>query len=226
MQIIIGIICFIIFIFTIYLLCKDDYVLIRKNISMEQIFDFAFLGTLMGLVLAGLFSFLLESIKMPAFLSYNSGPAYSLTVFFITGFVSFYIIGKNKKYPLGRIFDYISISYLSALPIWYLLNIVFLKTPVVYIFLGLGIFYTMTGFLFWKYLLPGINKNKLREGTVSSFFMTLFSSASLLSAVILRITEKKYILSVEDLLLLFILIAGIIIIIRIDRKYTVKRKLT
>lgn len=191
---------------------------------MEQVFDFSFLGTLMGLILTGLFSFLLDSIKIPSPFSYNSGLSFSLTIFFIGSFLSFYIIGKNKKYPLGRMFDYVSISYLSALPLWYLLNTIFLKSPVIYIFLVLGIFYTVTGFLFWKYLLPGINKNKLREGTVSSFFMTLFSSASLLAVVILRIVDKKFIISLEDLLLLLILIAGIIIIIRIDRKYAIKRK--
>lgn len=191
---------------------------------MEQVFDFSFLGALMGLLLTSLFSFLLDSIKMPPPFSSNSGYTISLTVFFIGSFLSFYFIGKNKKYPLGRLFDYVSISYLSALPLWYLLSAYFQKNPGIFVFLGLGIFYTLTGFLFWKYLLPGINKNKLREGTVSSFFMTLFSSAGLLAAVIHRILINKFIISVEDLLLLIILVIGIIIIIRIDRKYAIRRK--
>lgn len=224
MQILIGIICFLIFIFTIYLLCKDDYILIRKNISMEQVFDFAFLGALMGLILSGIITFFAGNLRIPQPFSLFSGFTYSLTLFFFSSFLSFYIIGKNKKYPLGRMIDYVSISYLSALPLWYLLNTFFLKSPSIFIFLGLGIFYSFTGLLFWKYLLPGINKNKLREGTVSSFFMTLFAAAGLLSSVLLRIIDKKFTISLEDILLLLILIAGITIIIRIDRKVAFKRK--
>ena len=70
MQIFILIPAFCFFLYYIYKLVKDDYVFIRKNISLEQVFDITFIVTWSSLFFSRLFFFIFHPVmrQNPIFL--------------------------------------------------------------------------------------------------------------------------------------------------------------
>src|SRR3989344_2915715 len=106
MQIFILIISIFIFLHRLYKLSKDDHVFIRKNIKMEEVFDIAFIVIGVGLIIA--------QISGAKNISY-------ITFFIFGASISFLAICKYKKLPLGRFFDFFTLSLLSSLPTLYLM---------------------------------------------------------------------------------------------------------
>ncbi|HSA84461.1 MAG TPA: prolipoprotein diacylglyceryl transferase family protein, partial [Patescibacteria group bacterium] len=119
MQLLVLLPAFLLFLYVIYKLVKDDYVFIRKNISLEQMFDVLFITTGVGLLFARLFYFLFhfgngENI----FLHFFSPDVGGLSFFgaFLGGLLTLYFFGKYKKMPLERLFDFFILAFVVALP--------------------------------------------------------------------------------------------------------------
>jgi prolipoprotein diacylglyceryltransferase len=169
---------FIIFLFYLYQLVKDDYLFIRKNILSEQMFDIAFLTLWGSLFVARLWSLLFyplarENIFL-TFFSFNKG-GFSLLGGFIGGVLALYFIGKWKKMPLGRLFDFFTLAFLVALPWGFLsLAIVLKKSELLFIIASAILFFGIMLF-FLKYLLPRLMNRTLREGTITAVFSLCFS---------------------------------------------------
>jgi hypothetical protein len=111
-------VCFIFFLFTLYVLGHDDFVLFRKNIDMEKIFNLAFLSTFAGLFLARLFFVILYFKKVYlnplAFALFPYFPGLSLPAALLGSSLALFFLFGGKKYPEGRIFDFFTTSFFVA----------------------------------------------------------------------------------------------------------------
>ena len=104
-------ICF----FILYLLSKNDFVLLRKNISLQKMFDTAFLILIFSFVV-GRFFYILDTFKFGllhwlTFFHILKFPGISLTGAFLGAFLAF--IFFREKSVLKRVAD---IFYLSFYP--------------------------------------------------------------------------------------------------------------
>jgi len=228
MHILIGIFCLLIFLFSLYILGKDDYFLIRKNFFMEHLFDFIFAGIFFGILFARIVTVFIAVIEYQgrfAEISVYLGKPFTMTEIVFGCILSFYIIGKYKKFPLGRLFDFIAYSFLVCLPLWYFLQIFFLKRTEALFHVGLGIFYAGVLIFFWKLLLPEMHRSKLRDGTLSSLLLLIYSFAGLAVSFIYRFRNPSLTFETQDLLLIFIFIVSLTFLFQTFRKRVIRRRI-
>lgn len=164
--------------FILFSLSKNDFVLVRKNISLKQIFDgificflgFLFLGRVIFIVLNQQF-YLFSPIKFFHLIKF---PGVELTGGFIGFFLVAYVLFKKKK-TVRRVFDIFALS-LVPLVIYFILVT---PLPPIYILvkLAMSIFLILLFLLFiWfhkQYLVKDGTITALLGGTVSVFTITI-----------------------------------------------------
>src|SRR5262245_59018409 len=102
MELLVIIPALLIFLYSLYKLSGDDHVLIRKNISLEQMFDVAF-GTLwISLLVSRIYFFLVDQKLINNFFVafFTTKGGLSLAGAVVGGICALYGIGKYKKIPL------------------------------------------------------------------------------------------------------------------------------
>lgn len=219
MQILIYIILFFIFLFCLYQLIRDDYTMIRKNVSLEQVFDLVFNSLWMSLFFARIFYFLFHPISgnlAILFFSPNKG-GLSLEGGILGGALALAIFGRYKRIPLGRLFDFFTLAFLFVLPLGFLLHALFLKRQEMVLALSYaGLYFVLTIF-FMKFLYPKILNKSLKEGNLAILFLLFFSLASLFTSIVNPFTGIITVLSAENILLGGLFIASVALLIKQER---------
>ncbi len=175
--------CFILFLYRLYHLATDDYVLLKKNVSLEQIFNAAFACSFIALFFSRFFHVLFHPqpvyLSILGFLLFPYFPGLSLTGGVLGGFVSLYIFGKVKHLPIGRVFDFFSMALLWVLPIgllgFFLLSQEITPGGIVRLIMYVALLLGAT-----LYLFPRVGSLEMKDGTVSILFFIFLSLASLL----------------------------------------------
>lgn len=187
MQFLVLIPAFFLVLYSLYKLSKDDYVFIRRNISLEHMFDIAFIVMWISLLFARVVYFIYHPIVdanlFIVFFSPGEG-GFSLIGAIIGGILGLYLLGKYKKVPLGRLFDFFTLSLLIALPVGFLGSAVLVRQYQ----LALGIINTVTYLIlticFMKFLYPKLLNRTMKEGSISIFFLLFFSLISFATSLI------------------------------------------
>lgn len=220
MQILLFIPAVLIFLYELYRFVKDDYIFIRKGISLEQAFDIAFITLWLSLIISRLLYSIFhiypgENILFD-FFSFKKG-GFSLTGAVIGGTISIYLIGKYKKFPLGRLCDFLSLSFLYTLPVIYLANAFFVsKDSLLAIFLNAIIYFVLLLF-FVQFLYPKILNRTIKEGTLSILFLLLFSLITLATQLLVSLKDINSFINPENISLSFLFIVSIILLIKQER---------
>lgn len=170
--------------FILYLLSKHDFVLLRQNISLAQIFDSAIIVILVSFAFGRVFYFLnagefdiLFSLGLIHFFNY---PGFSILGFIIGAAVALGYIFRKKK-GLGRINDIFTIStfplFLFILVISSLkINNIYL--PIVLIVIGIAVF---------AFFIKSHNKYILCDGSISYIYFFLVC----LGSFFLQVFDKQ-----------------------------------
>lgn len=210
--------CTLIFLFCLYYLVKDDFVLLRKDVPVERVFNIAILVSLGALFFARFgYAVLNPSVNflnLFVFFLFPYFPGLSLVSAVVGGSMIFFLISDFKKMPTGHLFDLFSISFLSSFPIglfgYFLLSRINLLTlkPIAIFLISVLMFV-----FFIKILLPQKLKNKFQDGSLGLMFLTLFSLVVFIESVtgvfkvvnVLK-TEELVVLAVTFLISLALLI--------------------
>ncbi len=101
--------------FILYILSKQDFVLLRQNISLSEIFDLAILTLISGLAFGRFFYIITDSrldlFSPVKFFHIIKFPGFSILGLFLGGaFALFFALHSNKG--LARIYDIFSISFM------------------------------------------------------------------------------------------------------------------
>src|SRR5258706_5468218 len=106
---IVIIFCFFVFLYVLYYLAKDDFVIIRKDVSLESVFNLAFLAGIVSLVSSrvgfAIFSHNLNYFNPLVFLAFPYFPGFSLTGGIVGMSLFVYFYSSFRKMPFGRILD-------------------------------------------------------------------------------------------------------------------------
>lgn len=227
MEILLAIPALLVFLYSLYKLSADDHVLIRKNISLEQMFDVAF-GTLwVSLLVSRIYYFLFDAkIKGNLFFAFFiTEGGLSLAGALLGGMVTLYLIGRYKKMPIGRLFDFFTISLLFALPVGFICSILlYLKQPAVIIASTVSaVVYLVTAILFKKLLYPKLLNRTLKEGTMSIFFLLLFPIVSFAVSFIHLGKGIVPLVTFNNIVYVVFILVGMILYIKQERTRARKR---
>ena len=221
--------CFFIFLFSLYLLTRDDFVLIRKDVTLDKAFNITFItfavSVLSSRILYIILNPSLDFLNPLVFLLFPYFPGLSLIGGVGGGVLFLLILCKYQKLPMGRLLDFFSISFLSALPVgiigYFLLGRqnLFTIAPI-----SLVLVYIVLFFAFIKILLPLLLSGRLKDGTIGLIFLICFSVISLVGNFIGRVGNLLN-LGLEDLILVIILYASLVFLFRQEKLLTKFRKL-
>ncbi|HET9946943.1 MAG TPA: prolipoprotein diacylglyceryl transferase family protein [Patescibacteria group bacterium] len=122
----IGLFSFLVFLFIVYKLSKDDFVFLRKNVTLEQVFNTAFFGIFVCLFIARL-GFVIEHFNWQlinpfVFFSLVSSPGFSASFGIVGGIVYLLFYTHNKKLPFSRFVDMFAVGLLFTQGIFNILS--------------------------------------------------------------------------------------------------------
>ena len=189
MDLVLLIPAFIICFFLLYLLCKQDFVLLRQNISLNQILDAALLTVFTAYIVGRLLflfnNFDLSLLNIIRFFHVIKFPGLSYLGFFLGGLIALWVVFRNKKSAL-RIFDIFSISFFPL----FFLSLLFRHYPKDLALVITSLSITLSVILF-VFSLKSHYKYLLRDGSIS-LILLIIVSLDTLSYEYLNI--KRYIL--------------------------------
>jgi prolipoprotein diacylglyceryltransferase len=217
MELLVLLPALLIFLFSLYRLVKDDYIFIRKGISLEQSYDISFITLWVSLffskLLYVLFHFSNKQNIFVQFFSIKNGE-FSLIGAIIGGVIALYIFSKYKKMPLGRMSDFFSLSFLYALPVGLLANAIFVsKNQLLYVFLNVIIYFVVVLF-FVQFLYPKILNRTIKEGMLSILFLLFFSTISLLTSLLSSLKDIQTFLTAQNGVTLLLFFFSIFLLIK------------
>src|SRR5947207_1253436 len=125
-----------------------------------------------------------------------------------------YLIGRHKKIPLGRLFDFFTLALVVAMPLGFLSSSIFAKG----FNLAAGVANTIVYFIFAlfcvKYVHPKLNSRELKEGNLQILFLLFFSVVSFINVTMLQQKGKIVLLSIESVVLILLFFFSLIIFVR------------
>lgn len=210
-----------IFLFCIYSLCKDDLVFLRKDVSMEKLFNLIFVGSIFSFFMARLFHGLFYDKNIFAnpfvFLLFPYFSGLSL-VGGIVGAILFFLFLQfrlSSSLPLGRIFDFFSVAFLIVAPLGLLGYIMFslnqfsiIKTSYI------AISYIILFSVFLKIFLPQLLSGKFKEGTVAFLFILCFSVVNFVGSFLGDKQIFVFKLIPEDYILIFMIAGSLFFLVK------------
>lgn len=196
------------FLFLLYCFANDDFVLLRKNVSIEKVFNLAFLVLIAGLFSARLFYVILHFNK--AFLNplvfflFPYFPGLSFIGGIIGGLLFLLFYAKKNKLPAGRLADLFTLAFYCTLPFGLIINALVITRT-------FGLIDASILIVFALVCLGGVkvlNKSVLKDGSIS--ILMLLSLAIILFLSDLLKNLRKFSLQGEYIIFFiffFLLIA-------------------
>lgn len=189
-----------VFFLSLFTLARDDYILLRKNVTLENVFNVGFL-VLFAALLSARFVYVVLHFKSLflhplVFLVIFYYPGLSLTggILGAVAFLFGYCI--VRRFPSGRLFDLFSVSFLWMLAAGFVLAIVIRlvkKVPFVWFHIAPAALFVLITIVFAAFLIPVYRRGRLRDGSLGLLFlislflascvMSFFGTGSLLSRV-------------------------------------------
>lgn len=213
--ILILLLCFIIFLFIIYILSHDDFIILRRDVSMEKVFNAAFLVSLVTIFSARFFYVFFNPnslyLSPLGFLLFPYFPGLSLAGALLGGsaFLLFYL--KLKNLPVGRLFDFFGLGFLISFPVGFV-GQYFLSGNR----LSIGFFVSLlliiaTVAVFIKFVLPLTLGGKLKDASLGA---SILASLSLLSIIINVIENRGLVLSGEFTIFIVMLVSSVVFLVK------------
>lgn len=207
----------ILFLFRLYHLGNDDYVLAKKNITLDEVFNAAIFCSLVSLLFSRIFFVFMNPepvfLNPLGFLLFPYFPGLSLTGALIGGILALFFYCRKRKIPRARVFDFFSMSFIFVLPFgfigYFILSQDFTTGNIVKFILYCLILVASN-----IYLYPKASTLEIKDGTISALFLVFFSLISLLAGAVDHPGISYFISHRENFILLLILIFSIGVILK------------
>ncbi len=230
--ILVIIICLFVFLYCVYLLANDDFIFLRKDVTMEKLFNIVFLGGLISLFFARFIYGLLyaKSILFNpfVFLLFPYFPGLSMIGGVLGAGVTILFLAIRKKgaLPLARMSDFFSIAFLVTLPVGFLGYFMFAEIEFSVLRTVSMVFsYLFLFVIFLKFLFSRLLSGKLKEGTITFLFLICYSLVSLVSNAFPKNSILNYFKNFENLILIVVLIVCVFFLIRQENLLEMMKKL-
>lgn len=194
-----------IFLFRLHSLSKEDFVFIRCNVSLEQLFNFAILIFIISLF----FSRLIYVLEQPksiflnplVFLLVPYYPGLSFGGGVVLGVLALIYIARRRNLPVGRIMDFFSLSFATVLPFAFFVSAFIFKNPF-FVYTLLFILFSIVSVFCNKFLYKRLSRGDIKDGVISASFFSFFSFFLLLAVSFIKVSDKQNVISLTSLILL------------------------
>lgn len=211
------VISFFIFLFCLYQWARDDFILLRKNVTLEQVFNYAFTNVwimLLGArILYVFFHPSLRYINPLIFFIFIYFPGLSMTGAIIGALVFLFFISRKKNIPRGRLYDIFSLSFLpgiiTSITLSQIASLIFIR-KVSFVMIGATIAFLITSIIFSLIF----KKDKAKDGTITISTLSIFSAVSILERVFMTVDKKSLLLDKDTIILGILLLLSIVLLIR------------
>ncbi|HUD09849.1 MAG TPA: prolipoprotein diacylglyceryl transferase family protein [Patescibacteria group bacterium] len=208
--------CFLLFLYIVYYLSKDDFVLTRKDIPVTKVFSMVFLTGLISLF----FARLIFALAYPApallsplgFLAIYSYGGLSLIGALIGAEIFIYFYAQYQKMPAGKIFDLFILAFIGVLPVGLIGNFIINFGRVGLFANILFIFSIILLLLFGKVIYPFSAKGEIKDGSLGFIFVAIFSFSYFLTKLFLNLKDFSF-LNPESILLLVMLFSSLFLLL-------------
>lgn len=220
--------CFFIFLFFVYFLAKDDFVIIRKDISLDRVFSLAILTGLFSLFFARLAFAVLnlhsDFINPLVFLAIPYYPGLLFMGGVAGGALFVYIYSIIKKVQVGRLFDLFTMAFIGVLPIGLFFNLFLVHGKD---FKVNGIMLISSVFIcvfFSKLIFPFSTKGEIKDGSLGFIFLLILSFISFSTNLFLDIKNFSF-LNPVNVFTLIVFFTSLILLINqeVMNKYLPKK---
>ncbi len=235
--ILVLVLCLFVFLYSVYVLARDDFIFLRRDLTMEKIFNIIFAGSLSSLFFARLFYGLIylrsDFLSPFVFFLVPYYPGLSLVGGVIGTAITFLFLSRNKKnsLPLARLADFFSIAFLITLPIgilgYFMFSegeLSFVKTTI------LVVVYLLLFAVFLRFLFPVFLSGKIKEGTITLIFLACFSLVNLVSNAFPITSVIDYFKNFENPILMIAFAVSLFFLIKQEnllskiKEFRIKRK--
>lgn len=211
------IICFFIFLFSLYFLANDDLIIIRKDMPMDKIFNTAFLTAIVSLFFARLLYVIFypkEVFFSPlGFLLFPYFPGLSLLGAVLGGSIFLAVYAKTQKLPIAKTFDFFALAFLSCLPVGFIGVFIINGKSYLPSFIFQFLIYLIFLLIFAKGILPASFRGSFKSGSLALIFLLCFSIVTFLSRIILNFNDFNLI-SLENVTIFILIFISIALIFR------------
>lgn len=208
---------FFVFLFCLYKIGKDDIVLIRKNVPLEQLFNIAFISAIVGIFSSRLFYVLANPAKgflnPLVFLLFPYFPGLSIVGGVLGSLLVIIYYTRQKKLPTTRILDFFALALFAAIPVGYI-GAIFLTGRITLLeAFFLPITYLLLFIILSKFFFPKLIQNSINQGSIAALALILFSLISFLTSMVQGRVGLFYFIDVPEIIaaLLFFLSLGFLI---------------
>lgn len=219
--VLILLVSFVAFLFALYGMSNDDFVLFRKHAPIERVFNIAFLVAVVGLLTARIFyvafHFTPGFLNPLVFFLFPYFPGLSLAGGMLGGAVFLTIFSQKSNLPTGRLLDFFALCALSALSLGFLLEALiaaFVKKAPIHFGVILAFFYCVLFVAFTKIF----QKGKLADGSIGCISLLSFSLITFVASFVEKKALVFFFLSKDDFLLIGIFVASLTFLIRQEKK--------
>lgn len=172
MDFLVFLLVIVICLFILYILSKQDFVLLRQNISLAEIFDLAFFTILLAFISGRVF-FIVNNLRFDLlnpirFFYLVKFSGFSILGFFLGGALALFLLLRNKK-GLGRIYDIFSISFTPI----YIFDLVMRTLPLNLFFIPIILFLAIT--LVLAFFIRSHYKYIFQDGSISLMLLLIIS---------------------------------------------------
>lgn len=208
--------CLFIALFMMHVLANDDFVLLRRYVSMTNLFDIAFMAFFIGLffarVLYVIFHFSSGFLNPLVFFLFPYFPGLSLSGGIVGVVVFLFFYSNFLKLPKERIYDIFSVSFFSTLPVGlFILMAIGKKTFTVLLAEGILI---IVSFVLFLIIIRLFHKGgSMKDGSISYLSLGIFSLISFLVEFLISNERFIFFLSKDQIALfcLFIFFTSVFI---------------
>jgi prolipoprotein diacylglyceryltransferase len=212
----------VVFTYTLYLLGREDVIFIRKNVTLEQLFNIFFLTLFVSLFLSRLVYVLIhpswQFLNPLNFFSLISKPGLSVIGGVIGAGLYLVYYARLRRLPLGRIFDFFALSFFSALPVG-VFGAFFLSDSLRFTeSIFLPILYLILFIFLVRVVFPKLLQGSLKNGSIGLIVLILFSLIWVLTSMVRDRPGIFGFVTIEDVLAGITFLVSAFVLIRQEGK--------
>lgn len=204
------------FLFCLHVVTKDDFLLLRKNITREKLFNLTFILAFVMLFFARvfyvIFNFNKSFLNPLVFLLFPYFPGLSFSGGLLLGIIFIWYFAKNKKMPLGKLFDFFMLSFLSCLPIAFLGLYILEGSQRIIFHLVLSVLFFLIFIFFMKFFLPRVGTSK--DGSLGIYILFAISILQIIENLFFETRKISIHLNKDALVFIALVIFSLCLVIK------------
>lgn len=206
--------------FCLYHVSREDFTLMKRNVTTEDMFNVAFVTFFAGLFFARLtyviFNFAPGFLNPLVFFLVPYFPGMSLTGGIIGGIAVLVFYCRRKKWPTKRIFDLVALSFLAALPIGYVGSLFVSSGLSYFLHIFLPVIFFLIFLVAYLVFYPKLVRREIKPGMLGTSAMILVSFIILFLSILAHFDAGQSLLQIQDVLPSALFIGSLIYFIKQD----------